>query len=91
MALGIGMSDSKYKFGGGRVEIRIGSPKGILLGKAALAKKNPSSKMEFTEVNVSLSAPADGGFYDLFFVLKNENDPSKAVAAVDWVRFDLRE
>jgi hypothetical protein len=47
--------------------------------------------MEFVEVNVPITAIADGAFHDVYFVLKNENDPSKLVTAVDWVRFDLRE
>jgi cytochrome c len=91
VALGIGMSDGKYQYGGGRVEIRLGSPKGTLLGKTSLPSKEALPKMEFVEVNVPLSVPAQEGFYDLYFVLKNENAPSKLVAAVDWVRFDLRE
>ena len=91
VALGIGMSDSKYQFGGGRVEIRLGSAKGKLLGQAALSEKDVSSRMEFSEVNVPLPVMDSAGFYDVYFVLKNENAPSKSVAAVDWVRFDLRE
>ena len=91
VAMGIGMSDSKYQYGGGRVEIRLGSPKGTLLGKVALPKKAANPQMEFTEVNIPLASVANAGFHDLYFVLKNENDPSKLVAAVDWVRFDLRE
>lgn len=91
VAMGVGMSDSKYQYGGGRVEIRLGSAKGPLLGKVALPKKEPSPRMEFVEVNVPITAIADGAFHDVYFVLKNENDPSKLVTAVDWVRFDLRE
>jgi hypothetical protein len=47
--------------------------------------------MEFTEVNVPLNALVTGAFQDVYFVLKNENAPSKLVAAIDWVRFDLIE
>lgn len=90
IAMGIGMSDGRYKFGGGRVEIRLGSPKGTLLGKAVLPQKDSGARMEFMELNVPLQTPADGAFHDVYFVLKNENDPSRPVAAVDWVRFDLR-
>jgi hypothetical protein len=46
--------------------------------------------MEISEVNMPLLTTAFEGFQDLYFVLKNENNPSKSVAAVDWVRFDLR-
>lgn len=90
VAMGIGMSDGKYQFGGGRVEIRLGSPKGKLLGNASLPQKPAASKMEFLEVNLPLSTPSVEGFQDVYFVLKNEQNPSKSIAAVDWVRFDLR-
>ncbi len=46
--------------------------------------------MEFAEIAAPVTDPGDGKFHDLYFVLKNENNPSKAVGAVDWVRFDLR-
>jgi len=91
MVMGIGTSDSKYRFGGGRVEIRLGSAKGKLLGKAVLPQKEAGLKMEFAEATISISETVHPGFHDVYFVFKNENDPSKAVAAVDWVRFDLRE
>ena len=91
VAMGMGMSDSKYQYGGGRVEIRLGSPKGELLGKIPVPKKAAGPKMEFVEVNIPISVAVQDGFHDVYFVLINENDPSKSVAAVDWVRFDLRE
>jgi cytochrome c len=91
IAIGVGMSDSKYQFEGGRMEIRLGSVKGKLLGQAVLSKKAAGSRMEFSEVNMPIIAQVAEGFYDVFFVLKNENAPSKSVAAIDWIRFDLRE
>ena len=72
-----------------RVEIRLDSPKGALIGKAMIPAKNKATKMEFAEIAASLTEQGDGKFHDLYFVLKNENNPSKAIAAVDWVRFDL--
>jgi Carbohydrate binding module (family 6) len=72
------------------VEIRLDSPKGTLIGKAIIPVKNEGLKMEFTEVAAQLTEPSDGKFHDLYFVLKNENAPSKAVGAVDWVRFDMK-
>ncbi len=89
IALGIGMSDDKYQYSGGRVEIRLGSPKGVLLGKVQIPQKEPSAKMEFIEVGVPMTSVADGAFHDVYFVLKNENAPSKPIAAIDWIRFDL--
>ncbi len=91
IALGIGLSDSKYQYGGGIVEIRLGSVKGKLLGKATLPQKETGSRMEFVEVSAPLTGTAEEGFHDLYFVFKNETNPSKSVAAVDWVRFDLRD
>jgi hypothetical protein len=90
VAIGVGLSDGKYQYSGGRVEIRLNSPKGALLGTSNLPQKEATAKMEFTEVNVPLNAVPDSDFHDLYFVLKNENSPSKPVAAIDWVRFDLR-
>jgi cytochrome c len=90
IALGVGMSDSKYQFGGGSVEIRLDSPKGKLVAKADVPSKKEGIKMEFAEIAAPVTDPGDGKFHDLYFVLKNENNPSKAVGAVDWVRFDLR-
>jgi len=91
VVLGVGMSDSKYQYAGGRVEVRLGSAKGRLLGKATIPHKEPGKKMEFVEVNVPIDEITDGEFRDLYLVFKNENNPSKSIAAVDWVRFDLRE
>ena len=91
IALGIGMSDSKFQYGGGRVEIWLDSPKGKLIGKADIPAKDGGKLMEFVTVDAALVATSDGKFHDVYFVLKNEKAPSKAVGAVDWVRFDMRE
>jgi cytochrome c len=92
VAMSVGSNDSKYSYAGGRVELRLGSPKGPLLGQAALKAGEASSKMRFSEVTIPLDERlADGAFHDLYFVFKNESAPSQLVAAVDWVRFDLRD
>jgi cytochrome c len=91
IALGVGMSDSKFQYSGGRVEIRLDSPKGTLIGKADIPVKDGSKLMEFVAIDAALQTTGDGKFHDLYFVLKNEKAPSKAVGAVDWVRFDMRE
>jgi cytochrome c len=90
IAMGVGMSDNKYQFGGGRVEIRLDSPKGTLIGKAIIPADNGQDRMPFAEIAAPITDLGGGKFHDLYFVLKNENNPSKAVAAMDWVRFDLR-
>jgi cytochrome c len=88
IAAGIGMGDNRYQYGGGRIEARLGSAKGKLLGQVVLPVPEQAPRMKFTEVNIPLEAVTDGAFHDLYFVLKNENTPSKPVIAVDWVRFD---
>jgi cytochrome c len=91
IVIGIGMSDSKYQFAGGRMEIRLDSPKGQLIGKANIPSQSTSQTMEFAEITAPITDPGDHQFHDLYFVLKNENAPSKPVAAIDWVRFDLKD
>ncbi len=89
VAVGIGSGDKRYKFSGGRLELHLDGPTGPLLGKVAIPSKNASDKMEFSEVVLPLNFRADGKFHDLYFVVKNENNPSQPVAAIDWVRFNL--
>lgn len=88
IAAGVGLGDNRYQYGGGRIEARLGSAKGKLLGQVVLPVPEQAPRMKFTEVNIPLEAVTDGAFHDLYFVLKNENTPSKPVIAVDWVRFD---
>ena len=90
IAMGVGMSDRLYQYAGGRVEVRLDSPKGTLVGKAALPSDTGNDRMKFAEIALPVTDPGDGAFHDLFFVLKNENSPSKGTGAIDWVRFDLR-
>ncbi|MFM7399733.1 MAG: c-type cytochrome, partial [Bacteroidota bacterium] len=90
IAMGVGMSDRLYQYAGGRVEVRLDSPKGTLVGKAALPSDIGNDRMKFAEIALPVTDPGDGAFHDLFFVLKNENSPSKGTGAIDWVRFDLR-
>lgn len=90
VAIGFGMSDNKYDFSGGKIELRLDSPGGTLIGAGNIPPGEASRRMQFSEVDIPVNAPADGKFHNLFFVMKNQNAPSKAVAAVDWVRFDLR-
>jgi cytochrome c len=90
VAFGIGLGDKRYQFAGGRIELRLDSPKGELLGQVKTPAGKGVGKMEFSEVTLPLNnIPKSGKFHDLYFVLKNENNPSQQVTAVDWVRFDL--
>ncbi|MBK7938111.1 MAG: ThuA domain-containing protein [Lewinellaceae bacterium] len=89
VAIGIGSGDNLYKFSGGRLELRLDGPTGPLVGKVQVPSKNAAKRMEFSEIVLPLESRGDGKFHDLYFVVKNENNPSQPVVAVDWVRFDL--
>ena len=90
VAVGVGLGDTRYQFAGGRIELRLGAADGPLLGQAAVPGKKVEGKMEFAEITIPLNVRiGDGAFHDLYFVLKNENNPSQQVTAIDWVRFDL--
>ena len=60
-----------------------------MAGEVKIPVTKGTGKMEFAEVTLPLAVQPDGKFHDLYFVLKNENNPSQQVAAVDWVRFNL--
>jgi cytochrome c len=90
VSFGVGLGDKRYQFAGGRIELRLDSPKGVLVGEVKIPAGKGQGKMEFTEVTLPLKEiPKNGKFYDLYFVLKNEDNPSQQVTAVDWVRFNL--
>lgn len=91
IAIGVGMSDAKYQFAGGRVDIHLDAPDGVLIGSAKVPSKAAEEEMPFVEISAPITRKDDGKYHDVYFVLKNENAPSKAVGAVDWVRFDLME
>lgn len=90
IAMGVGVSDSKYEYVGGKVEVRIGAADGALIGSATLPQKSAADRMAFFEITAPINTPVSNGFHDIFFVMKNETNFAKPVAAFDWVRFDLR-
>jgi cytochrome c len=87
ISVNFGMADHA----GGRVELRLDSPDGTLAGMVEIQAENSAGAMAFLEKTLTLNAPSDGRFHDLYFVFKNENEPQRAVAAVDWVRFNLQQ
>ena len=87
--LGIGTGDRLKKFSGGWLELRLDSPTGPLAGRVQVPEKNVPGKMEFYELSLPVSLTTDRRFHDLYFVVKNENNPSQPVLAVDWLRFNL--
>ena len=90
VSLHVGMSDRLNQIAGGRIELRLDSPSGPIVGQAEIPVTGTVEKMEFQERTVPVSAPADGQFHDLYFVFKNESKPLSPVAMVDWVRFNLQ-
>lgn len=90
VVVGIGSGDKKFQYAGGRLEIRLGSADGPVLGQTVVPVFNRKENMEVQELKVNLNSGMDDrSFHNLFFVLKNENMPSSAITTVDWVRFDL--
>ena len=87
--LGIGTGDKRQQFYGGWLELHLDSPNGPLAGRVQVPERNVSGKMEFYELSLPVTPPADHDFHDLYFVVKNENNPSQEVMAVDWLRFGL--
>jgi cytochrome c len=91
VVLGLGTGNARFPGGGGRVEVRLGSPQGELLSTADIQSYEPKEKMDIYEVNLPLKPVADTGrFYDLCFVFRNEGNPSQNITVVDWLRFDLK-
>jgi cytochrome c len=92
VTIGFGGNDKFLDFGGGRVEVRLDGPRGRLVGQADVRTPTVAAKgrMQFGEVTIPIAAgQSDGKFYNLYIVLRNEKAPSQAVAALDWVRFEL--
>jgi cytochrome c len=96
VAFGVGSSDKRHRFGGGRIELRLERPDGPLAGLVELAPTPVSADMQFREVRLPVRLPANyrppagqQGFVDAYFVLRNESAPSEQIAAIDWLRFDF--
>lgn len=89
VVVSVGSGDKFFQFAGGRIELHLDSPEGPLAGQATVEAKNNPGKMQFSELQLPLTANADGKFHDLYFVVKSDNDPTRPVTAVDWVRFVL--
>ncbi|MEI6411827.1 MAG: ThuA domain-containing protein [Bacteroidota bacterium] len=89
ITVGLGSGDAKYRCSGGRIELHLDAADGPLLGTATIEARNNPKNMEFSEVQIQVSGTADGKYHNLFFVLKNEKNPSEFVGMVDWVRFEL--
>lgn len=90
VSAGVGGSDKNNNFGGGRIEIHLDRPKGLLIGSAPVPASKPASKMTITEINIPIRQDlTDKKFHDLYIVLRNENAPSQPVGALDWIRFEL--
>ena len=90
ISVNLGMTDATQAFAGGRLELRLDSPEGVLAGEIEIPAANATGKMTFLGRIIALNAPADGLFHDLYFVFKNEKTLSQPIAAVDWVRFNLQ-
>ncbi|WP_128544446.1 ThuA domain-containing protein [Larkinella soli] len=83
-SLTVGVFGSSQYTVGGKLEVRLGSPTGTLIGEATV--ENGST----TPVNVTLKSPADTRPQKLYFVYINPNAGSKPLYAIDWVQFNTQ-
>ncbi len=89
VSFALDLAQSQYA-GGGRIELRLGGPDGLLAGKAVIPPANTSPGLVEAVLQVDRSAwPADGSFQDIYLVVVSEQEVSKPVVGVDWLRFDF--
>jgi cytochrome c551/c552 len=89
VSFALDVAQSQY-VGGGRIELRLGSPDGEVAGAAIIPPANASPGLVEAVLQLERSAwPKDGAFTDLYFVVLGGQDGEKPVVGVDWLRFDL--
>ncbi len=89
ISLLIGLGGPQATYVGGSIELRLDSRNGPVVGTLDVPAAGAVPQMQFLEKLLILPTTSDGQFHDLYFVFKNEQEPLKPVAAVDWVRFNL--
>lgn len=88
--IGIGSADKYVQPVGGQLEIHLGRPDGPLMGSTTLPRGEWKTKMTISEVTLSIDrSVVPDGFYDLYFVTKNRQQPAQLIGVIDWLRFDL--
>jgi hypothetical protein len=87
---GSGVSQFQYNVGvaspydGGRVEVRIDSPTGTVLGTLTIANTGSFD----TQTTQTISVQSATGIHDLYLIHKGSNSGGKAAAGnVDWFKF----
>jgi cytochrome c len=65
----------QYGMTGGKIEVRLGSPTGELLGESAAIQPAESKSQMPPPIIVSARLKPAEGFHDLYFVLKNPDAP----------------
>lgn len=71
---------------GGRIEVRLNSPTGKLIGSVDVS---PVSHEKWVEIILPIESTE--GLNDIFFVFKNENVKDENLMIVDWVYFGDKE
>ena len=73
---------------GSMIEVRIGGPRGKLLGKADVPRiENFSEGIKVTKTTIS----ANAGQSDLYFVFRNNEGQKENILLIDWILFDNGE
>ena len=90
IALRVAYGDKTAPQAGGRLEIRVGTAHGALIGELTFESKN-GIQMVFEDRNINLETnhprPAENPLQDLFFIFRNEQNQGQGVIGVDWIRF----
>lgn len=71
---------------GGRIEVRLNSPTGKLIG---FVDVSPVSHKKWREITLPIESTE--GVNDIFFVFKNENVKDDNLMVVDWIYFGNKE
>jgi cytochrome c len=77
----LGAFTQKENAVGGKIELRVGSPTGILVGEAEVRENN------MVPVKIPLNKPPTGAPTKLYFVFKNANTGGKAICGVSTIEF----
>lgn len=91
ISVNMAATNATQALAGGKLELRLDSPEGRLIGEIEIPAANASGKMTFWERIIALDAPADTLFHDIYFIFKNEKEFSQPITTVDWVRFNLQQ
>lgn len=91
IAVGVGLGDQRYPCRGGVLEVRLDRPDGDMVGQVVVPEGRNRYPMVMEYLRIPILFVDDGNYHDIYLVFKKPQNPSEWIAALDWVRFDLRD